>query len=273
MSDERGTREAKHCELHGNQLTCAKCVEVASDPDHPMRRNEATAAEPLADWADGVFQAASIVRAEAAQHPGHSSEKLLESLADTLQKVGENYPGIDSGRLTLLLEAADGLAEACDGMHAGGAWPPSYTAFVQVDSARRAYEAERKEWRGRMGRSEARPGGGSRATMPGTRPEVPDEATDQQLIALVVGLPIDTAQTLYDRLVAAWRIGRDRSKAPPDGAEVIALGKSYTPEDVAIATAWATEHPSPSNADLARLIAKVRRGECGRPDAPAGGDK
>lgn len=47
MSDERGTREAKHCELHGNQLTCAKCVEVASDPDHPMRRNDAPA--PLAD--------------------------------------------------------------------------------------------------------------------------------------------------------------------------------------------------------------------------------
>ncbi len=61
---------------------------------------------------------------------------------------------------------------------------------------------------------------------------------------------------------SAWMFGAVRSardEQRPGEAQVIALGKSYTDGDLAIATEWATAHPSPSNADLARLIGKLRR--------------
>lgn len=69
--------------------------------DEKLRSNDASprndssvaqAVDPDDNWAAGVRQAASIVRAEAAQHPGTSSANLLASLAEKLDGVADHYP-------------------------------------------------------------------------------------------------------------------------------------------------------------------------------------
>lgn len=79
--------------VHNTGLNQKTFMKEASRIIALARSSEVHPKDPGDTWDAGVRQAASIVRAEAAQHPGTPSATLLASLSKTLDGVADNYPG------------------------------------------------------------------------------------------------------------------------------------------------------------------------------------